>query len=167
MTMAFSYMIKKILITFLLLCCIVIIAENVRLTGIVTVVHDGDSFTLTSGPQNYEIRLWGIDAPEYLQNGGREATKYLIMLIKSIEVTVEKVDVDGYGRTVAKVYRKDQYINLAMITAGQAWWYKRYAPNEDSFRNAEKKARDKKIGLWRETNPVNPRDWRLEHKDNE
>lgn len=159
---------KKILAIFIVLMLnIVVFADIEKISGIVSWVHDGDSFTITSGGQKIEVRLWGIDAPEYKQNGGREATKYLILLIKDRVVSIEKVDTDDYGRIVAKVYREDQYINLAMIVAGQAWWYKRYAPNEVAFRNAENNAKNKKVGLWRETNPVNPRDWRIGQKEKE
>ncbi len=105
----------------------------------------------------------GHDAPEYKQSGGREATKFLIRLIKDRYVKVEKMDQDKYGRIVGKVYCEDVYVNLELLKNGHAWWYQYYAPKERIFREAEEKARDQKAGLWRDPNPINPREWREQH----
>jgi len=148
-------------LTLFLLLAFSLAAETI--TGKVIWVHDGDSFQLKDRQETIEIRLWGVDAPEYKQSGGREATKFLIRLIKDRYVKVEKMDQDKYGRIVGKVYCEDIYVNLELLKNGHAWWYQYYAPKERIFREAEAKARDQKAGLWRDPNPINPREWREEH----
>jgi hypothetical protein len=50
------------------------------------------------------------------------------------------VDSDIYGRLVAQIYSGKKYINLEMLKAGHAWWYEKYAPDEKTFKESEKKA---------------------------
>nr|WP_255492193.1 thermonuclease family protein [Cetobacterium sp. 2A] len=45
---------------------------------------------------------------------------------------------------------------MYMIETGNAWWYRQYAKNEYEFKAVEKKAKDQKLGLWKESNPVAP-----------
>ena len=151
------------LLSLLLLLAFSLAAEPV--IGRVIWVYDGDTFLLQDGQNTLEVRLWGIDAPEYKQPCGREATKFLIRLIKGKFVSVEKVDQDKYGRIVAKVYLEEIYINLEILKNGYAWWYQHFAPKERTFRDAEVEARNQKSGLWRDPNPINPREWREQHPD--
>ena len=149
----------------LILCLLLafsLAAESI--SGKVTLIYDGDTFLMQEGLKSVEIRLWGIDAPEYKQSGGREATKFLIRLIKDRFVKVEKVDQDKYGRVVGKVYLEDLYVNLEVLKNGHAWWYQHFAPKERAFRLAEETAREQKAGLWRDPNPINPREWREQQK---
>ena len=53
---------------------LIIIGQAVR-------IKDGDSFLMQSKGVRYEIRLYGIDAPEYKQPGGKNALNALIKLI--------------------------------------------------------------------------------------
>ncbi|MDH4040145.1 MAG: thermonuclease family protein, partial [Gammaproteobacteria bacterium] len=55
-------------------------------------------------------------------------------------------------------------INLAMVAAGHAWWYRYYAPDEHLLEAAEDKARAERLGLWAEPNPVPPWEWRRQQK---
>ena len=38
-----------------------------------------------------------------------------------------------------------------MVLTGYAWWFERYAPDEDQLREAQEAAREKKLGLWAES----------------
>ena len=56
-------------------------------------------------------------------------------------------------------------MNLEQIEAGLAWHNKRYereqsASDRIKYSDAELEARRRKIGLWHDTNPVPPRDYR-------
>jgi len=56
-------------------------------------------------------------------------------------------------------------VGLAQVTVGLAWHYKRYAPEQseedrERYAFAEKEARAKRAGLWRDREPVAPWDWR-------
>jgi endonuclease YncB( thermonuclease family) len=123
-------------------------------------VHDGDTLTVRSNGIKYLVRLWGIDAPEKDQPGGKEATKFLMSLTKRRTLKIIPVDSDIYGRLVAQIYSGKKYINLEMLKAGHAWWYEKYAPDEKTFKEAEEKARSDKKGLWNDPTPVNPKIWR-------
>ena len=131
-------------------------------------IYDGDSFKAGSRGSKFEVRLYGIDAPEKLQPYGKASLKNLIKLIKYKTIIVEPLEKDHYGRLIAKVYilkkvNKQQvklYINLCQVEAGMAWWYKKYAPKESVLEKAQNKARKKRIGLWAQKNPENPSSFR-------
>ena len=46
-----------------------------------------------------------------------------------------------------------------MVQMGMAWWYRRYDKTEE-LENAERYAKENKIGLWADPNPIAPWDWR-------
>ena len=155
---------KKFLFILVLVFTAAVFAGNKIYTGKVIWLHDGDSFILKSGGKRLEVRLWGVDAPEKSQAGGREALYFMIKLLKNKDVRVESLTKDPYGRIVAKVYLDDIFVNLKIIQSGHAWWYKRYAPEEKKFAQAEKEARKAGLGLWRESEPVNPETYRHRKK---
>jgi endonuclease YncB( thermonuclease family) len=127
-------------------------------------VYDGDTVLVRYNGLECLIRLWGIDAPESKQTDGKEATKYLLSLIKSRTVKIVPVESGKYGRLVAKIYVKNKHVNLEMIKAGYAWWYKQYAPDAKDFEKAQEEAKAKKLGVWANDNPVNPSKWRYGRK---
>lgn len=128
-------------------------------------VYDGDTILVRYDGLKCLVRLWGIDAPEHKQTGGREATKHLISLIKNKTVKIVPVKSGKYGRLIAKVYVKDKFINLEMIKAGYAWWYKDYAPKAKKIEKAQQNAKLNKRGLWVEPNPIEPQIWRKKQKN--
>lgn len=87
-------------------------------------VTDGDTLNCNGE----RIRLLGFDAPEL--NGcprnrrcapgdGQEAKRYLASLIAGRSLTIERVGVDRYDRTLAVVYADGVNVSCAMIAAGQ------------------------------------------------
>jgi micrococcal nuclease len=136
------------------------------IVGRVTWVKDGDSFMMRSGGLIYEIRMYGIDAPEKKQEGGKDSTKALIKLIKNKNVKVEKQGQDTYGRLIGKVYNGKTYVNLEMVKSGQAHWYKKYAPKDKDLEKAEAEAQKAKRGLWSKPDPVNPAEYRKGKNNN-
>ncbi len=68
---------------------------------------------------------------------------------------------DRYRRIVGFVIVDGHDVNLAEIKAGMAWFYRYYQrelPPEDRrfYADAENKARNERLGLWRENNPIPP-----------
>ncbi len=56
-------------------------------------------------------------------------------------------------------------MNLAQVSAGFAWHYKQYEKEQSkqdrlAYAIAEQHAREQKLGLWRDANPVPPWEWR-------
>ena len=151
---------KKILVTLIvLLWPLTAFAWSGKVVG----VTDGDTIKALHPDQGQvKIRFYGIDTPEKGQAYGRAATKYLASLIAGKTVNIESVTTDRYGRTVGIVTYAEQNINRAMIQAGYAWVYKRYCKRSfcDDWLMLEDSARRAKIGLWQESDPIPPWDWR-------
>ena len=127
-------------------------------------VVDGDTFWIYDGSQRgLKIRLIGVDAPESknsrtkeLAYFGREASDYLTSLIAGRKVRLE-YDVgqfDKYGRTLAYVYLENgTFINATLVKNGYAT-VMTIPPNvkyADTFLKLERKARNQKRGLWRDS----------------
>lgn len=131
------------------------------LTGRVVRVADGDTLSvLDANNKQYKIRMYAIDTPELQQAHGTTAKRALAKLVDGKTVGIVVVDKDSYGRTVGTVYRGDTNVNLAMVAAGHAWWYRSIAPNERALAHAEQLARADKLGLWSKPQPVPPWVWR-------
>lgn len=136
------------------------------LTGYVVGIADGDTITvLDANRQQHKIRLAGIDAPEKAQAFGNRSRQNLADMVFNRTVTVEGDKQDRYGRTVGKVMINGVDANLAQVQAGMAWWYEKYrkeqAPQDQrAYSDAEQLARARRVGLWRDPEPVAPWDWR-------
>jgi micrococcal nuclease len=125
-------------------------------------VIDGDSLLITTGGRNIEVRLYGIDAPEYKQPFAEEAKKYIRQWIGWQRVMVQPEYVDSYGRTVAVVVRGEQVLNRDLVQAGLAWVYPRYCRKDvcKIWKEKENKARSEKKGLWHDRQPIAPWTWK-------
>ena len=157
----------KYMASLLLLLCWATVACGY--TATLKTLRDGDSFTAT-GPEDtmVNIRLYGIDAPEYKQPFGLQAKKRLSKLIAHQELHIEPIDTDRYGRTVALVRLDDgTLVNEVLVAEGYAWVYDQYCRKDElcqHLRELQDKAREERRGLWADDNPTRPSDWRKEHK---
>lgn len=115
-----------------------------------TYAKDGDS--LVVGKK--EIRLNGIDAPEYLQtcyregveyDCGLEAHEFLKNLIKSRKVVCHKITTDIYKRQVSECFADSININKKMLESG---WAVAYKTSNNDYKIVEKSAQEKKLGIW-------------------
>lgn len=134
-------------------------------------VVDGDSINV-HGPdlQIVHVRLYGIDAPESRQAFGYQAKKRLSKLVSRRTVSVEPLDTDRYGRTVALVRLDDgTLVNEVLVAEGLAWVYEQYCQLELCQRlgRLQAAARQQRLGLWSDRDPERPSDWRKEHKVDE
>lgn len=131
--------------------------------GKVITVTDGDNISVESKDKNvYSIRLQGIDAPEEKQNYGKKARKSLSNLIlgKDVKVIVHRKDQDKY---VGSVYLGGQDVAYKQLESGMAWYYKVYgqtAEERKRYAQAELNARTAKAGLWEDSTPTAPWDYR-------
>jgi micrococcal nuclease len=154
-----------ILAALLLAPCTASAAPNM-LQGRVVRIVDGDTLVvLDASKVQHKIRLSGIDAPESGQGWGTRAKQHLSSLAGGKDVDVEIKTQDKYGRTVGKIIADDQDVNLAMVRAGMAWWYRKYAKDQSAqdrvlYATAESTARKARTGLWADPNPVPPEDYR-------
>jgi endonuclease YncB( thermonuclease family) len=166
-------MLRRVLITFFLLI-IPVLSSAYGISGVVTRIVDGDTFYLLPDippPSSaiiihkdgtISVRLRGCDAPEKDQPYGQEAKEHLVSLILMNTVKVQVMDVDRYGRVVGYVFLNGKNINLEQIKSGYAWAYTEFLdrPYASEFYEAEKEARKKRFGLWKQSNPLPPWEWR-------
>lgn len=134
--------------------------------GQVSLVRDGDSIQVRSEGKRYEVRLYGIDAPEYQQRGAFISKQRLkdLLLGESVKITI--VDKDRYDRLVAIVSSNGIIVNEMMIEQGMAWVYSRYChkPVCRDWKKEERKAKLAQRGIWREKHPIPPWVWRHRKK---
>jgi endonuclease YncB( thermonuclease family) len=132
------------------------------LVGKVVGITDGDTITVVDADKTeHKVRLMGIDAPEKTQDFGAASKQALSKYIYQREVTVEYKKLDKYKRKVGKVILDKQDICLAMIELGMAWHYKDYEKEQsktdrDLYSQAELKARESRVGLWQDSNAIEP-----------
>ena len=131
--------------------------------GYVVKVLDGDSLRVKKGNAIIEVRLYGIDCPEWGQDYGNKAKQYLKRKINKKTVTVEPKDIDRYGRTVALVSSSERLMNRELVREGLAWVYPKYCREQplcSELKKLQQKAKAGRRGLWREKNPVSPWYWK-------
>ena len=122
----------------------------------VTSVSDGDTITALCDGVSTRIRLSSVDAPEKDQPYGDEATRVTAQLVLERDATIDVVDIDRYGRTVARVSLPDgRDLASELVKAGAAWHYVRYS-KDPALGGLEAVARQAKVGLWAEPAPVEP-----------
>ena len=68
---------------------------------------------------------------------------------------------DRYGGTLARVFVDGTDVNVAMVKAGMAWRFDKYS-KDGAFLIAQEDAQRARRGLWADTAPVAPWDWRKE-----
>lgn len=144
---------------FLVVFFVLLISSPVHAwTGHVQSVTDGDTLIV----EGIHVRLYGIDAPQFLQPGGKSARDGLNAMVTGKTVTLETMDTDRHGRPVCRVMLGDKVINAEMVRNGWAWVYPMYCKRDECIEWAklEAQAREAKRGLWSESEPVPPWEWR-------
>lgn len=136
----------------------------------VVAIDDGDTLTCTiiklNQPRRTEkitVRLAYIDAPEKGQAFGQVAKKSLSDMVYQKQVTLKIHGQDKYNRTLAEVFYNDTNINQQMIRLGMAWAYRDFKPSQ-AYIELENQAKNSRLGLWSELNPVEPSKWRKTNK---
>ncbi|ECS1253636.1 thermonuclease family protein [Salmonella enterica] len=128
--------------------------------GKVIRVLDGDTIEVLQENKPVRVRLANIDAPEKKQAYGRWSTNQLKSLIAAQSVTVTYTQSDRYGRIIGRVFTTNGIeANRFMVKSGAAWVYEYY--NTDKALPAmQREAQMQKRGLWADSQPVPPWEWR-------
>lgn len=149
---------KTIILFFLCISCVI---SGERIDGHVVSIHDGDTLTLLiAGNKTVKVRLKQVDAPESNQAFGQKSQQSLSSLVFGKDVVVDKETIDKYGRTVGTIFLGDKDINKEQVARGMAWVYRQYL-RDQSLLLVEDGARQSKTGLWSDSNPVPP--WEFRH----
>jgi len=140
----------------LLLCVVVGITDGDTLTARCAAVGDAPAQTL-------KVRLAEVDAPEHGQPFGGRAKQALAALCFDRRAQVRPIPVNGgldrYGRTVAHVSCNGVNANTEQVRSGMAWVFERYVTDRSLYR-LQGDARTAHRGLWADSQPVPPWEWR-------
>jgi micrococcal nuclease len=151
---------KKIIL--LILITISCECYSQKLFGKVIAIKDGDTVIVIDSLNNQTtLRLAEVDCPEKSQPFGIKAKQFTSdqIYLKTIEYII--TDTDRYSRSIAKIYydSDNKYLSAEIIKAGMGWHYKRYSISKE-LALFEDKAKKNKIGLWIDTNPIAPWEYR-------
>lgn len=113
---------------------------------------DGDSMVVKYKGRTQEVRLIGVDAPEWGQEYGTEAKRFALNFCysKMLRLEFDKGRKDRFGRLLAYVYCGNRMLNEELIRAGLAIAVK-VKPNSrffERFKKAEAQAKREKQGFW-------------------
>ncbi|EBZ0633530.1 micrococcal nuclease [Salmonella enterica subsp. enterica serovar Hvittingfoss] len=131
-----------------------------EIQGKVIRVLDGDTIEVLQENKPVRVRLANIDAPEKKQAYGHWSTNQLKGLLAAQPVTVAYTLTDRYGRIIGRVFTANGIeVNRLMVKSGAAWVYEQY--NTDKALPAmQREAQTQKCGLWADSQPVPPWEWR-------
>ena len=125
-------------------------------------IWGGDGFEVISQEKVHFVYLRGIDGPTHGQFARDLAEAKTRSLAKGKQVTIEVIERDVSMREVADVKipldNPDESVDLALalLESGLAWFDRSEGPYRDSYLAAETSAREKKIGIWSQKDPVPP-----------
>lgn len=132
----------------------------------VTKVVDGDTIWVKIGTETKKVRFIGINCPEYtkeIEPYGKEATEYTNEKLyhKTIYLQKDITDTDSYDRllryiwtdkidTINKETISKYLFNYELVKNGLAYsnYYKPDISLQDYLEEAEKQAKENKIGMW-------------------
>ncbi len=139
-------------------------ANAIVLRGVVSEVRDGKTLIVTTNKQKVTVTLKGVDAPDLQQEFGDVSQRHLAALILNKTVDVEFTELRG-GNLVGKVIYNQTDIGLQVIRDGVAWYAVKTDHNlsesdRDAYSEAEEVARNERRGLWQDSSPMPPWEWR-------
>lgn len=130
---------------------------------LVVAISDGDTLKARCGEEGaYRVevvRLAEIDAPERGQAFGQRSRAALAALCFGAVATIRPQTRDRYGRAVARVECRGKDASTEQVGAGLAWFFTRYG-TDDSVKALEGLARGSRVGLWADSAPIPPWEWR-------
>ena len=154
-----------------LLLCLHAAAANTEFIPMLR-AEDGDSLITRNGEK---MRLLCIDAPEYKQNGDKQAKTALQQLVAN-GANVRRVTVDQYERALVIVSigsdgdggDDTRIVNVEMLRRGMARIYWRYAATcgipLPLLRAAEAEAKKHQRGIWADKEALPPWEWKKLYK---
>jgi endonuclease YncB( thermonuclease family) len=133
--------------------------------GQVVAVSDGDTIKVLHTGAVTRVRLANIDCPEHDQAFGQRAKQFTSAYVFGKQVIVKDHGTDKYNRTIGEVVPLDSSIDLnhALIMSGLAWTYRKYC-QDPVFYELESFARSQHKGLWADSLPMAPWDFRRQKK---
>lgn len=129
----------------------------------VLAVLDGDTVLIIRvGHAPEKVRLVNIDAPEKDQAFGAQSTQSLSGMVLKRQVKIEVKSLDHYGRLLGNIAVDGREVNAEQVRRGMAWEYSGYNKNH-RFVILQNEAQQARRGLWQQTAPLAPWQWRKTH----
>lgn len=136
---------------------------------LVVAIHDGDTLRARCGEpaRNEEttVLIRAIDAPEPRQPFGDLSHQSLVNLcLVPQKVRLTNATVDAFGRTIADVECQGRDAATEQLRAGMAWYDPKVIPGYEALADVQTRAQAAGRGLWVQTSPLPPWDWRATRK---
>jgi len=132
-------------------------------TGNVVAVSDGDTITVLRGSEQVKVRLAQIDAPEKGQAFWQKSKQALAGLVHGKQVQVVEHGLDKYRRTIGGIYLDGLDVNAEQVRQGMAWVFLRYSKSAGLIQ-LQAEAKEQRRGLWFDSEPVPPWEWRKQKR---
>ncbi|MBI5094261.1 MAG: thermonuclease family protein [Candidatus Hydrogenedentes bacterium] len=136
------------------------------LTTKVTAVLDGNTLEIADAAhpgQSVKVVLYGVDCPELGQRSGGEARDYVNTLCLGLTVTIQTHRVSKANTVLGEVTLPSGVdLNRRLLERGLAWLASD-VPSDPELAEVEQQARAAKRGLWQESNPTPPWEYRKSH----
>jgi endonuclease YncB( thermonuclease family) len=146
-----------------LLLMVISVTQAEVFSAKVIAVIDGDTVLIIRPNHRPEkVRLLNIDAPEKSQPFGTEATQSLSAMVLKRQVKIEVKAEDHYGRLLGELAVDGRNVNEELVKRGMAWEYAGYNKNHH-YVVLQNEAQQARRGLWRQTAPKPPWQWRKTH----
>lgn len=136
--------------------------EPFEVSGSIIKNHDGDTITLKTDDRGIiNVRLSGADTPETGQAYWRVARDALHRIIADKPVTVRCYKQDWRKREVCHAFVDGADPALVLVKQGLAWYAFMFSAEltptmRIAYEEAEAHARQRRIGLWLEPEPMPP-----------
>lgn len=138
-----------------ILVCAPAFAETI--SGTVVTVIDGDTLVVQDmGKKHHVVRLAEIDAPEPKQPFYVQASRSLARLCLHKSAEVEWSQRDERRRYLGYVKCDGKDANAEQLKRGMAWGSPKARQPTSALYELEAYARLRRIGLWRDENPIAP-----------
>jgi micrococcal nuclease len=163
--MLFSHHLRQALVSLAFFLLAAASANAGTLFGTVTEIDDGDTITLICLKRPLKVHLVGIEAPDPDQPYADVARQHLSDLILNKIVVVHYSGLGDNALILGKVILKDTDIGAQMLRDGVAWYDKNYdnlltENQRQVYAASELAARNERRGIWQDSNPISPWDFR-------
>jgi endonuclease YncB( thermonuclease family) len=134
-------------------------AQAETFEGKVARVVDGDSLIVLWKQDRVRVRLKEIDAPELKQPFGKRSRESLSGLCANQVARVMWTEKDRNRRTLGRVWCAGIDANAEQVRRGMAWVFDRYVKDRSLY-PLQETARAQRLGLWSDSAPLPPWEWR-------
>ena len=132
--------------------------QNV-MTGKCVKVIDGDTLIIECEKYRRTVNIEGIDAPELDQPWGKEVRGFVRDIVRGEKVEIEVVEGEG-DTVVARVTVNGTDLSEMLVSRGLAWVPE--GSDDEELVGLGTKARDLPCGLWMDSQPEPPWEFRAE-----